>query len=84
MPELIQLAKTIRLTSDLAKLTLESIESKFVIEARHLVDRDATSFTATDGHTPCCHWGRTNHLSDKCWKKNPKLMLKWMRFWKEI
>jgi len=46
MPELNQLAKTIRLTCDLAKLTLESIESKFVIEARDLVDRDAACFSA--------------------------------------
>jgi hypothetical protein len=47
MPEINQLAKMIRLTSDLAKLTLESIESKFVIEARDLVSRDATGFSAT-------------------------------------
>jgi hypothetical protein len=57
MPELHELTKTIRLTSDLAKLTLESIESQFLVDARDLVDRDATGLTATDGHTPCCHWG---------------------------
>ena len=54
MPELNQLEKTIRLTSDLAKLNFESIESQFAIEARDLVDRDATGFSATDGHTPSC------------------------------
>jgi hypothetical protein len=82
IPELNQLAKTFRLTSDLAKLTLESIESKFVIEARDLVDRDTTGFSATDGHRPCCHCERTNHLSDECWNKYPELMSKWMRFGK--
>jgi len=75
-------SQTIRLTSDLAKLTLESIESKFVIEARNLVDRDATGFSATDGHTPCCHCRRTNHSSDKCWKNYPFMVPKLMRFGK--
>ena len=37
MPELKQLAKTIRLVSDLGKLSLESIESKFVISSRHAI-----------------------------------------------
>jgi hypothetical protein len=66
MSELNQLAKTIRLISDIAKLILESIESKCVIETRYLVNRDATGFSATERHTPCCHYGRTNHSSDKC------------------
>ena len=60
----------------LTALSLESIESKFVIEVRDLVDRDAIAFSATDVHTPCCHWGRTNHSSHKCWKKDPEVMPK--------
>jgi len=44
-----QLAKTILLISDLAEVTLETIESKFVIEACDLVDSDAAAFRATDG-----------------------------------
>ena len=80
MPELNQLSKTFSLTSNHAKLTPASIQSKFVIEARNLADRDASGFSVADGHTPCCHWERTNNLSDKCWKNYPKLMPKWMRF----
>ena len=71
-----QLEKTIRLTSDLARLTLESIESAFITEARDLVDRDATGFSAKDGHPPRRHSGRTNHSSDKCWKNYPELVSK--------
>ena len=80
MPELNQLSKTFSLTNNHAKLSPASIHSKFVIEARNLADRDASGFSVADGHTPCCHWERTNNLSDKCWKKYPKLMPKWMRF----
>jgi hypothetical protein len=65
--ELNQLAKMIRLNSDLAGLTVETIESKFVVEARDLVDRHATGF------------GATSHSSDKCWKKYHELMPKCMR-----
>ena len=53
VPELNQLTKMIPLTSDLAGRTLETIESKFVIEGRDLVDKDATGFSTTEGHTTC-------------------------------
>jgi len=84
MSEPNQLEKTVRLNSDLAKLTPESIESKLVVEARDLVDRDATVFSATDGHTSCCHCGRTNHSSDECCKRYPELMPKLMRFERDM
>jgi hypothetical protein len=74
--ELNQLVKMIRLTTDLAGLVLETIESKFLIGPRDLVDKDATGFSATDGQTTCSHCGRTNHSSDMCFKKHPLLMPK--------
>ena len=45
------------------------------IEARALVARDATGFSATDRHTTCSRCGRTNHSSDDK-KKYPELMAK--------
>jgi hypothetical protein len=51
VPESNQLAKTIRWTSDLAGLTVETLESKIVLEARDLVNRDAAGINATYGYT---------------------------------
>jgi hypothetical protein len=76
-----EIAKTIRLTSDLAKLALESIESKFVIEGSNLVDRGGTGFSATDEYTPCCHCGRTNHFVGSVLEEVPRADVRMEGVW---